>query len=260
MIRSLWTSKTGMEAQQQQLDAVAHNLANASTTGYKRGHAAFEDLIYQNLRPAGAASTDQTQLPTGLQMGLGVRTAGVVRKFDQGSLQQTNNPYDVAINGPGFFQIQMPDGTTGYTRDGSFKLNAGGQLVTNNGYTVQPGITIPANAQSVSVSQDGIVSVVLPNQATRTQVGQLQLANFINPAGLEPRGNNLFAETEASGAPQAGTANANGLGEIKGGYLEASNVNMVEELVTMIQTQRAYEINSKAVQTSDQMLQKLSQL
>jgi flagellar basal-body rod protein FlgG len=260
MIRSLWISKTGMEAQQTALDAIAHNLANSATTGFKRGHAVFEDLMYQNLRQAGANSTDQTTLPTGLQLGLGVRSVALARNFSQGNLQQTGNPYDMAINGSGMFQIQLPDGTTAYTRDGSFKVNAGGQLVTNNGYTVQPGITLPQGVQTVTIGKDGIVNVVLAGQTAPQAVGQLQLANFINPAGLEPRGENLFTETAASGAPQAGVANANGLGSIEGGYLETSNVNMVEELVSMIQTQRAYEINSKAVQTSDQMLQRLAQL
>jgi flagellar basal-body rod protein FlgG len=260
MIRSLWISKTGMEAQQTQLDAIAHNLANSATTGYKRGHAVFEDLMYQNMRQVGANTTDQTTLPTGLQLGLGVRSVALARNFSQGSLQQTGNPYDMAINGQGFFQIQLPDGTTAYTRDGSFKVNAQGQLVTNNGHAVQPGITVPANAVSVSVSKDGIVNITLPGQAAVQQLGQLQLAGFVNPAGLEPRGENLFGESAASGAPQAGVPNANGLGSIESGYLETSNVNMVQELVSMIQTQRAYEINSKAVQTSDQMLQRLGQL
>jgi flagellar basal-body rod protein FlgG len=260
MIRSLWISKTGMEAQQTQLDAIAHNLANSATTGFKKGHAQFEDLIYQNLRQAGANTTDQTTLPTGLQLGLGVRSVALARNFTQGALQQTGNTYDMAISGQGFFQIQMPDGTTAYTRDGSFQVNAQGQLVTSAGYTVQPGITVPQGAQTVTISKDGILSVTLPNNPAPQQVGQVQLANFVNPAGLEPRGENLFGETVASGAPQAGVPNANGLGAIQGGYLENSNVNMVEELVAMIQTQRAYEINSKAVQTSDQMLQRLGQL
>jgi flagellar basal-body rod protein FlgG len=260
MIRSLWISKTGMEAQQTQLDAIAHNLANSATTGFKRGHAVFEDLMYQNMRQVGANTTDQTTLPTGLQLGLGVRSVALARNFSQGSLQNTGNTYDMAINGQGFFQVQMPDGTTAYTRDGSFKVDAQGQVVTNNGYTVQPGITVPQGALTVSVSKDGIVNVTLAGQAAPQQVGQLQLAGFVNPAGLEPKGENLFTETVASGAPQAGVPNANGLGSVEGGYLETSNVNMVEELVTMIQTQRAYEINSKAVQTSDEMLQRLSQL
>ncbi|MDT7836190.1 flagellar basal-body rod protein FlgG [Aquabacterium sp. OR-4] len=260
MIRSLWIAKTGMEAQQTQLDAVAHNLANSATNGYKRGHAVFEDLMYQNLRQAGANSTEQTTLPTGLQMGLGVRTVGMARNFSQGSLQQTGNTYDVAINGLGFFPIQMPDGSTGYTRDGAFQLNSQGQMVTNAGYLLQPTITVPQGAQTVTIGSDGVVTASLQGQAAPQQLGQLQLSNFINPAGLEPRGENIYAETAASGAPQVANPNANGMGVLKQQYLENSNVNMVEELVTMIQTQRAYEVNSKAVQTSDQMLQRLGQL
>ena len=260
MIRSLWTAKTGMEAQQTQLDNIAHNLANVGTNGFKRGHVVFEDLIYQNLRQAGAASSDQTQLPTGLQMGLGVRPVSTSRIFTQGNLQQTSNNLDLAIKGQGFFQIQQPDGTTAYTRDGAFQADANGQLVTNNGYLVQPGITIPANAQSVSIAPDGTVTVALPGQATPQQVGQITLASFVNPAGLESKGMNLYTETAASGAPQAGTPGGNGLGLLQAGFVETSNVNVVEELIAMIQTQRAYELNSKAIQTSDQMLQRLGQL
>jgi flagellar basal-body rod protein FlgG len=260
MIRSLSISKTGMEAQQTQLDTIAHNLANVSTNGYKRGHVVFEDLIYQNLRQAGAASSEQTQLPTGLQVGLGVRPVATSRMFAQGNLQQSTNPLDMAIKGNGFFQIQMPDGTVGYTRDGSFQVDASGQLVTNNGYVVQPGITIPPNAQSITIGTDGTVSVALPGQATPQPVGQIQLASFVNPAGLDPKGQNLFAETAASGTPNAGAPGANGLGSLQQGFVETSNVNVVEELITMIQTQRAYEMNSKAIQTSDQMLQRLGQL
>ncbi len=260
MIRSLWISKTGMEAQQTQLDTIAHNLANAATNGYKRGHAVFEDLMYQNLRQAGANSSEQTTLPTGLQMGLGVRSVAMARNFTQGNLQQTGNNLDLAIKGNGFFQVQMPDGTTAYTRDGSFQVSAQGQIVTNDGYTVQPGITIPPNAQSVTVASDGNVSVTLPGQTGPQNVGQLQLAGFINPSGLDPRGENLFSETAASGSPSSGAPASNGLGALAQGFVETSNVNVVEELVTMIQTQRAYEINSKAIQTSDQMLQRLAQL
>jgi flagellar basal-body rod protein FlgG len=260
VIRSLWIAKTGMEAQQTQLDNISHNLANVGTNGFKRGHVVFEDLIYQNLRQAGAASSDQTQLPTGLQLGLGVRPVSTSRIFTQGNLQQTSNNLDLAIKGPGFFQIQQPDGTTAYTRDGAFQVDANGQLVTNNGYAVQPGITIPAKAQSVSIAPDGTVSVALPGQATAQQIGQITIASFVNPAGLESKGGNLYAETGASGAPQAGAPGGNGLGLLQQGYVETSNVNVVEELVTMIQTQRAYELNSKAIQTSDQMLQKLGQL
>jgi flagellar basal-body rod protein FlgG len=260
MIRSLWIAKTGMEGQQTKLDSISNNLANVATNGYKRGGVVFEDLMYQNLRQAGAATSEQSTLPTGLQIGLGVRAAATTRNFTQGTLQQTGNSFDVAIKGNGFLQIQLPDGTTGYTRDGGLQVDANGQLVTNAGYPVQPGITIPANATSVTIAQDGSISVALPAQAAPQTVGQLQLASFINPAGLEPRGQNLFAETAASGTPNAGAPNANGLGSLQQGFVEGSNVNVVEELVSMIATQRAYELNSKAIQTSDQMLQKLAQL
>ena len=260
MIRSLWISKTGMEAQQTQLDTISNNLANVSTNGYKRAHAVFEDLMYQNLRQAGANSSEQTTLPTGLQAGLGTRAVATARNFSQGGLQQSSNPLDIAVRGSGFFEVQMPDGTNGYTRDGPFQVSAQGQLVTNNGYTVQPPITIPANAQSVTIGNDGTVSVTLPGQALPQSIGQLQIASFVNPAGLEPKGGNIFAETAASGTPNAGTPGQNGLGSLQQGFVETSNVNVVEELVQMIQTQRAYELNSKAIQTSDQMLQKLAQL
>jgi flagellar basal-body rod protein FlgG len=260
MMRSLWISKTGMEAQQTQLDTISNNLANVSTNGYKRAHAVFEDLMYQNLRQAGAASSEQTTLPTGLQVGLGTRAVATSRSFSPGNLQQSSNNLDVAILGNGFFEVQMPDGTTGYTRDGSFQVNATGQLVTNNGYLVNPGITIPAEAQSVTIGADGTVSVVLPGQPTPQTLGQLQVTSFVNAAGLEPKGQNLFAETAASGTPNTGTPGQGGLGSLRQGFVETSNVNVVEELIGMIQTQRAYELNSKAIQTSDQMLQKLGQL
>ncbi|MFT7774864.1 flagellar basal-body rod protein FlgG [Roseateles sp.] len=260
MMRSLWIAKTGMEAQQTQLDNISHNLANVATNGYKRSHAVFEDLIYQNMRQSGANSTEQTVLPTGLQVGLGVRPVATARIYTQGNLQQTSNNLDLAIKGDGFFQIQMPDGTTAYTRDGSFQLDANGQMVTSNGYTVLPGVTIPPNAQSLTIGNDGTVSVTLPGQAAPQSVGQLQLATFVNPAGLDPKGQNLFTETAASGTPNTGAPSSNGIGALQQGFVETSNVNVVEELVQMIQTQRAYELNSKAVQTSDQMLQKLAQI
>ena len=260
MLRSLYISKTGMEAQQTQLDTISQNLANVSTNGYKRSHAIFEDLMYQNLRQSGANTTEQTQLPTGLQIGMGVRPVATSRIYSQGNLQQTTNNLDIAIKGNGFFQIQQPDGTTAYTRDGSFQLSPAGQLVNNNGYTLLPGITIPPNAQSVTVGTDGTVSVTLPGNPAPQTVGQLQLANFINPAGLDPKGQNLFSETAASGTPTNGSPASDGLGSLQQGYVETSNVNVVEELVAMIQTQRAYEMNSKAIQTSDQMLQKLAQI
>ncbi len=260
MMRSLWVAKSGMEAQQTQLDHISHNLANSSTNGYKQSHAVFEDLMYQNLRQSGANSSEQTQLPTGLQVGLGVRPVATSRQFSQGTLQQTSNNLDLAIQGKGFFQVTMPDGTTAYTRDGSFQLDAQGQLVTNNGYQVQPGITVPATATDVTIGQDGTVSATLPGQVNPQNLGQIQLATFINPAGLDPKGQNLFTETVASGTPQTGAPTSNGMGSVSQGFVETSNVNVVQELVTMIQTQRAYELNSKAIQTSDQMLQKLGQM
>jgi flagellar basal-body rod protein FlgG len=260
MLRSLWIAKTGMEGQQSRLDSISNNLANVGTNGFKRGGVVFEDLMYQNLRPAGAASSEQSTLPTGLQVGLGVRAAGMTRNFAQGNLQQTGGLYDVAIKGNGFFQIQLPDGTTGYTRDGGFQVDANGALVTNAGYPVQPGITIPPNATSVTIAADGEVEVTTPGTAKPTPLGTIQIASFVNPAGLEARGGNLYVETGASGTPNAGAPNSNGLGALQQGMVEGSNVNVVEELVTMIAAQRAYELNSKAIQTSDQMLQRLGQL
>ena len=260
MVRSLWISKSGMEAQQTQLDHISHNLANSSTNGFKRAHAVFEDLMYQNLRQTGANSSEQTQLPTGLQVGLGVRPVATSRQFTQGNLQQTNNNLDIAIKGSGFFQITNPDGTTSYTRDGSFQVDSQGQLVTNNGFLVQPGITIPTTATSVTIAADGTVSAIVSGQTAPQTLGQIQVANFINPAGLEPRGQNLFGETAASGTPQAATPGTGNVGSLAQGFVETSNVNVVEELVSMIQTQRAYELNSKAIQTSDQMLQRLAQM
>ena len=260
MIRSLWIAKTGMEGQQAKLDAIANNLANVGTNGFKRGGVLFEDLMYQNLRPAGAATSEQTQLPTGLQVGLGVKVAASVRNFTQGSLQQTGNPLDVAVKGNGFFQIQMPDGTTAYTRDGALQLDHAGALVTSAGYAVLPGITVPAAATAVNIADDGTVSASIAGQTAQQTLGQLQLAAFVNPAGLESKGGNLFGETSASGTPAVGAPGSAGLGTLQRGFVEGSNVNVVEELVSMIATQRAYELNSKAIQTSDQMLQRLGQL
>jgi flagellar basal-body rod protein FlgG len=260
MIRSLWIAKTGLDAQQTQLDVISNNLANVSTAGYKRSRAVFEDLLYQTLRQPGAQSSQQTQLPTGLTLGTGVKPVATEKIFTQGNLQQTGNPLDVAISGQGFFQVSLPDGTVAYTRDGSLHTDGQGQLVTSSGYPLQPALTIPANAQSVTIGRDGTVTVTQAGQATPTQVGTVQLAMFINPAGLQPQGENLYIETASSGAPTTNTPGSNGAGMLSQGYVETSNVNVVEELVAMIQTQRAYEINSKAVQTSDQMLQRLSQL
>jgi flagellar basal-body rod protein FlgG len=260
MIRSLWISKTGLDAQQTQLDAISNNLANVGTSGFKRARVAFEDLLYQNVRQAGSSSSQQTQLPTGLQLGTGVRPTATVRMLTQGNLQQTGNQFDLAVNGQGFFQVQMPDGSTAYSRDGSFHVDANGSLVTSNGFPLSPAITIPATAQSVTIGQDGTVGIKVQGQAAAQNVGTIQLVNFVNPGGLEARGQNLFLETSASGTASANTPGTNGLGTLQQGYLETSNVNVVEELVSMIQTQRAYEINSKAIQTSDQMLARLSQI
>ena len=260
MIRSLWISKTGLDAQQTQLDVISNNLANVNTAGFKRSRAVFEDLLYQTIRQPGAQSSQQTQLPTGLQIGTGVRPVAAERIFTQGNLQQTGNDKDIAIQGAGFFQVLMPDGSTAYTRDGSFSMDANGQLVTANGFVIQPAITIPANAITFTVGRDGTVSVTQPGQSSPTQIGAIQLATFVNPAGLEARGENLYVETAASGTASTNTPGTNGAGLIAQGYVETSNVNVVEELVSMIQTQRAYEINSKAIQTSDQMLQRLSQI
>jgi flagellar basal-body rod protein FlgG len=260
MINSLWISKTGMEAQQTQLDVISHNLANVSTTGYKRAQAVFEDLMYQNLRQVGSNTSDQSQLPTGLHLGLGVRTVATSRSFAQGTVQQTSNNLDVAIQGNGFFQITMPDGSNAYTRNGSFQIDNQGQLVTAGGLAVANGVTVPANAKNISIATDGTVTATIPGTTAPQQIGSITLASFINPAGLEPQGQNLFIESPASGQPNTGTPGANGLGNLSQGFLETSNVNVVQELITMIQTQRAYEMNSKAIQTSDQMLQKLGQL
>lgn len=260
MIRSLWIAKTGLDAQQTNLDVIAHNLANVSTNGYKRQRAVFEDLLYQNLRQPGAQSTQQTQIPSGLQLGVGVRTVATEHIHTQGNLQKTENPLDIAINGQGFFQIQMPDGTLAYTRDGAFQRDSTGQIVTSSGYPLSPAITIPADAISVTISRDGIVSVLQAGQATPTQLGNIQLATFINNGGLQSIGENLYVETASSGTPTPNTPGSNGAGLLNQGYVETSNVNVAEELVTMIQTQRAYEMNSKAVSTSDQMLGRLTQL
>ncbi|QJC55139.1 Flagellar basal-body rod protein FlgG [Polaromonas vacuolata] len=260
MMRSLSIAKTGLDAQQTQLDVVANNLANVGTTGFKRSRAVFEDLLYQNLRQSGGQTSDQTRMPSGLQVGTGVRVVATERIHSQGNPVKTDNPKDVAINGLGFFQVLMPDGTSSYTRDGSFQTDQAGQLVTASGYPVQPAITIPQNATSLTVGRDGTVSVTQAGNTASVQVGQIQLNTFLNPAGLQSNGENLYTETDSSGAATQTAPGQNGAGVLNQGYVEASNVNVVEELVNMIQTQRAYEINSKAVQTSDQMLARLAQL
>ncbi|PHM48316.1 flagellar basal-body rod protein FlgG [Xenorhabdus miraniensis] len=260
MIRSLWIAKTGLDAQQTNMDVIANNLANVSTNGFKRQRAVFEDLLYQTERQPGAMSSEQTNLPSGLQIGTGVRPVATERLHNQGNLAQTNNSKDIAIKGQGFFQIQMPDGTTGYTRDGSFQVDQNGQLVTAGGFQVVPAIIIPDNATKMSIARDGIISVNVQGQNAPQQVGQLTLTTFINESGLESIGENLYLETNSSGVPVENAPGINGAGLLYQGYVETSNVNVAEELVNMIQVQRAYEINSKAVSTSDQMLQKLTQL
>lgn len=260
MIRSLWISKTGLDAQQTKMDVIANNLANVSTNGFKRARAVFEDLQYQTLRQPGAQSSQQTQLPSGLQLGTGVKSVSTENVFTQGNLQHTDNQRDVAIRGVGFFMVLMPDGTTSYTRDGAFQLDLNGQLVTSSGYPVQPGIVVPPNATGITIARDGTVSASVPGTTAPIQIGNIQLASFVNPGGLQKMGENLYMETASSGAPQQNAPGTNGLGLLDQNYVETSNVNVVEELVNMIQTQRAYEMNSKSIETSDQMLQKLGQL
>lgn len=260
MIKSLWTAKTGLESQQVQMDVISNNLANVGTNGFKRSRAVFEDLLYQNLRQPGAQNNVQDRLPSGLQVGTGVRPVATERLHSQGSLENTENSRDLAINGKGFFQVLLPDGSTAYTRDGSFQLNENGQMVTANGYPLEPAIFIPDNALSVSIGEDGIVSVTQPGDAQPQEVGQIALASFINETGLESIGGNLYLETASSGPRNESIPGMNGLGRLFQGHVETSNVNVVEEMVSMIQTQRAYEINSKAVQTSDEMLARLTQL
>jgi flagellar basal-body rod protein FlgG len=256
---ALWAAKTGLDAQQTRMSVTANNLANVNTNGFKKGRAVFEDLLYQNVRQVGAASSQDTQLPSGLSLGTGVRVVATEKSYTQGNMAQTGNSLDVAVNGRGFFQVLLPDGTLGYTRDGAFQMNAQGELVTSSGYQVQPTISIPDGAQSVTIGADGVVSAQLAGQSSPTQIGTLQLVDFVNPAGLQPRGENLLVESAASGPAQQGTPGLNGLGLIQQGSLESSNVNVVEELVNMIETQRAYEMNSKAISTTDQMLQYVTQ-
>ncbi|BCX88645.1 flagellar basal-body rod protein FlgG [Methylomarinovum tepidoasis] len=252
--RALWVAKTGLDAQQTRMAVISNNLANVNTTGFKKGRALFEDLLYQNIRQVGAQSSQNTELPSGLQLGTGVRVVATEKLHTQGNLIQTGNALDVAINGRGFFQVLLPNGDLAYTRNGSFKLNAEGQLVTASGYFLEPAITVPANAKSITISEDGIVSVTIPGTPTPQQLGQIQLADFVNPTGLEPIGENLFRESVASGAPTVGNPGEEERGALVQHSLETSNVNVVEEMVNMIETQRAYEMNSKAISTVDQML------
>lgn len=256
---ALWVAKTGLDAQQTRLSVVSNNLANVSTNGYKRSRAVFEDLLYQNVRQPGSQTSQDTILPTGLMLGTGVRTVATQKIHTQGAPVQTGNGFDVMIQGRGFFQVLMPSGEIGYTRDGAFHIDANGQMVTSNGYLVQPVITVPENALSVDIGADGTVNATIPGQAQPSQLGVLQVADFVNPAGLQPVGENLYIETVSSGAPIAGNPGLEGMGTILQGALEGSNVNAVEELVNMIETQRAYEMNSKAISTADQMLSYVNQ-
>jgi len=259
MFPALWIAKTGLDAQQTRMSVVSNNLANVNTTGFKRSRASFEDLLYQNIRQPGGAASQQNQLPSGLTTGTGVRVVSTEKFFAQGGLLQTGNALDVAVNGRGMFQILLPDGTSAYTRDGSFQIDSQGQIVTNGGYVVQPALQVPEGAQSISIGVDGTISVSLAGQAAPVEIGALTLTDFVNPAGLQARGENMFLETAASGPPQTGTPGVSGMGTVVQGMLESSNVNVVEELVSMIETQRAYEMNAKAISTSDQMLGYLNQ-
>lgn len=254
MTQALWIAKTGLDAQQTRMAVISNNLANVNTTGFKRDRASFEDLLYQQLRQPGGSTSQQTQLPSGVQLGTGVRVVATSKDFQQGNPQQTGRSLDVMVNGRGFFEVMLPDGTPAYTRDGSFQINAQGELVTNSGYAVQPGIQVPEGAQSMTIGNDGTVSVTMAGEAQAVEIGSLTLTDFVNPSGLQAKGENLYVETTASGPAQNGTPGLNGLGNLVQGSLEGSNVNVVEELVSMIETQRAYEMNAKAISTTDSML------
>ncbi|MBT5228715.1 MAG: flagellar basal-body rod protein FlgG [Methylococcales bacterium] len=258
MFNSLFISKTGLDAMQNKLAVISNNLANVGTNGFKRDRAAFEDLLYQNIRQAGADETQDTQLPSGLQIGTGVRTVATEKLHTQGNLSQTSNTLDVAIQGRGFFQVLQPDGNIGFSRDGSFSLDSNGNLVNKSGLPVNPAITIPADVTNITIGSDGTVNATVAGSNTPTNLGNIQLADFVNPAGLQAIGGNLFTETASSGAPTTGNPGTAGLGSVQQGALETSNVNVVEELVGMIETQRAYEMNSKSLEKADQMLQTLN--
>lgn len=259
MLPALWVAKTGLSAQDTNLTTISNNLANVSTTGFKRDRAEFQDLLYQVKRQPGAQSTQDSELPSGLQLGTGVRIVGTQKNFTAGSLQTTDQPLDMAVDGRGFFQILQPDGTTAYTRDGTFHLSSTGQIVNASGFPLEPAVVIPNNAQTFTVGRDGTVSITIPGSPNSQVIGNLQTADFINPAGLQAMGNNLFQETAASGAAQIGTPGLNGFGTTLQNTLETSNVSTVEEMVNMITTQRAYEMNSKVISTADQMLSFVTQ-
>ncbi len=260
MIRALFSAATGMAAQQLHIDVTANNLANVNTTGFKRSRADFQDLLYQNLRQAGAASSNQTEIPTGIQVGLGARTAAVQRLFTQGDFQQTQNSLDLAIDGAGFFQVLRPSGEVAYTRAGAFKLDSQGRVVNSDGYPLEPEISIPNDATSITIGTDGTVSVLRAGEQNPQQAGQIRLVNFPNPGGLSGLGRSLFQKSTASGDAIEGVAGQGGLGGISQGILEVSNVSVVEEMISLITAQRAYEINSRAIQTADEMLQTASNL
>jgi len=255
MIRSLWTSATGMQAQALNLDVIANNLANVNTAGFKKSRAEFQDLLYETLRPAGTSSSQDTQVPTGIQIGHGTRPSTVLKIFSQGSMENTKNELDLAIEGDGFFQIILPNGETAYTRDGSFKLDSDGRIVNSDGFALEPEISIPSDALSISVGIDGTVSVLQAGDSIPSEIGTIELARFVNPAGLISTGRNLYITSEASGDEMTGTPGEDGLGSIAQGFLEMSNVSVVDEMVSMITAQRAYEVNSKSIQTADEMLQ-----
>lgn len=259
MHSALYVSKTGLSAQDKQLTTISNNLANASTVGFKRDRAVFEDLIYQNQRQPGAQETQETQLPSGLQLGTGARVVATQKEHTQGSLQVTDQSLDLAINGPGFFQILQPDGTIAYTRNGQFQMNGEGQLVNADGFLLEPAITVPEGVNKITISETGTVNAYTQGVVDPQQLGDITLVNFVNPSGLQAVGGNIFVETLASGNPVQGTPGENGMGTLKQGMLEGSNVNIVEEMVSMITTQRAYEMNSKVISTADQMLQYISQ-
>ena len=260
-MRSLDIAATGMLAQQRNVEVVSNNLANMNTTAFMRRRSEFHDLIYQDLRRVGTTSSDAgTVVPTGVQVGLGVKLAAVYRIHEQGNLSATDNTFDLAIQGKGFFQVTMPDGTTAYTRDGTFQLNSSGQIVTHDGYTVQPGITVPSNAIDVTINNSGEVLVKIEGQVALSNVGQFNISTFLNDAGLQAVGDNLYKETPASGTATSSTPGSTGFGTILQGFLETSNVNAVEEVSNLISAQRAYEMNSKVIQTSDEMMGTLTSL
>ena len=255
MIRSLWTAATGMQAQTSNIDVISNNLANVNTVGFKRSRADFQDLLYETMRPPGTTTPGDGQVPTGIQVGHGTRTVSTQKIFIQGGFQHTENELDMAIEGEGFFQIIQANGDIAYTRSGNFKIDGEGRMVSPDGFLMEPEITIPTDALAVSIATDGTISVLQPGQTAPTDVGSLELARFVNPAGLQSIGRNLYTETAASGDPTTGTPGTDGFGTIAQGYLEMSNVSVVDEMVNMITAQRAYEINSKAIQAADDMLQ-----